>query len=101
MSVSSDLLPRELADKLAHALHALPGIAALHPGQFGEVALLYPHHRVRGLSMSGGRLGVHIVVDLSVLRPFAELAEAVRATASNFNPDVPIDVYFADAEVSA
>lgn len=101
MAVSSDPFPRELADKLAHALQSIPGVVALHPGQFGEVALLYPRHRVRGLSMTGGRLGVHIVVDLSALRPLAELAEAVRATASNFNPGAPIDVYFADAEVSA
>lgn len=97
MATSLDPLPREIADKLSQGLRSIPGVAALHPGRFGEVALLYPRHRVRGLSMSGGRLGVHIIVNLAALRPLPELADEVRATATKAIPNIPVDVYIADA----
>lgn len=98
----SDPIPRDVADTLAADLCRLPGVADLHPGQFGEVALLYPRHRVAGLRLAGDRVEVHLVVDLSARRPLTELADAARdlTTASltaTAAAGLPVDVHLADA----
>lgn len=97
-SVSSTTEPvaREVADCLVAGIRAIPGVADLHPGRYGEVALLYPRHRVRGLRATPGTLEVHLVVDLAAPRPLAEIATQVRALAAGLL-DMVVDVYFADA----
>lgn len=85
---------------LARALLGVDGIAALHPGLFGEVALLYPRGRVPGLRVTPGsapRLEVHVVVDFSAYRrPLSGLAAAVRDVVRESGVDLPVDVVFAD-----
>ena len=90
---------REVADRLAARLLAVPGVAALHPGRFGEVALLYPRHRVIGLRCTPELIEVHVVVDLAAARPLAEVAEEVRGVVRQELIDAPqpVAVCFADA----
>ena len=98
----SDPIPRNVADTLAAGLCGLPGVAGLHPGRFGEVALLYPRHRVPGIRLAGDRVEVHLVADLSAGRPLAELADAARdlttaALTATSAAGLPVDVHVADA----
>lgn len=90
---------RTVADRLAARLRGIPGVAGLHPGRFGEVALLYPRHRVVGLRHTPEVLEVHLVIDLSAARPLAEVAAEVRGVVTQELADAPphLDIVFADA----
>lgn len=92
---------RAVADRLAARLRDIPGVADLHPGRYGEVALLYPRHRVVGLRHTPEVLEVHLVVDLSDLpaaRPLAEIAADVRGVVKQELTDAPpLEIVFADA----
>ena len=95
-SSSAPPVERTLADLLAAGILAVPGVAGLHAGRYGEVALLYPRHRVNGLRRTPSALEVHLVVDLARPRPLAEVAAKVRDVVAQWL-DVPVDVHFADA----
>lgn len=98
-----DLLDREKAEELVEAIHAIDGVAGLDGGQFGEVAMLFPGKRIRGIHVSkprGGdgsaRFEVNIVADLATLPNLAELATNVRNVVMTY-VDIPVDVTVADA----
>ncbi|MDO5671173.1 MAG: hypothetical protein Q4G50_14375 [Corynebacterium sp.] len=88
---------RPLADAVAADLRAIPGVADLHPGRYGEVALLYPRHRVTGLRHTPDRLEVHLVVDLDHPQPLAEVADRARAVVEKHLRRTA-DIIFADAQ---
>lgn len=94
---------RPAAERAAAAALAQPGVAALHPGEFNEVALLYPGGRVRGLRLESSgplpRLQVHLVVDLPRAGDLRTLSETVRAAVGAHVP-LPVDVVLADAIAS-
>ena len=95
MSVT-DPLPYEEAEELVRTLCALPGVADLHAGTFGEASLLYPGKRVRGLRLrEGNRVEVHLVADLSATSNLHNLAESVRRTVTT-STGLPTDVVIAD-----
>ena len=52
----------EPADRLAAAVRAVPGVADLHPGMFGEVGTYLPGRRVPGIRIEDGAVQVHISV---------------------------------------
>ncbi|RSZ64487.1 hypothetical protein EAH68_04695 [Corynebacterium hylobatis] len=89
-------MERDVADRVAAGIRAIPGVAGLHAGRFGEVALLYPRHRVRGLRVTPTVLEVHLVVDLAAPRPLPEISAQVRAVVADFL-ETEVDVFFADA----
>ncbi len=108
MSAAIDILSAEHAGKLAGAITSIPGITGLHEGDFGEVALLYPHRRVKGLRLVGmpaHTLEVHAIADLpALLSPtapgnFSELADQVRAVVEK-HLSIVVDVIFADGETA-
>lgn len=96
-----DLLTRDEAEALAGDILALDGVDGLHGGRYGEVALLYPKARVRGLKMTsprdGGptRLEVHVTADAAAMPNLYELAKTIRNTAAGYT-DAPVDVTFGD-----
>lgn len=97
-----DSLSREQAQSLADDIVALPGVAGLNGGQFGEVALLYPGAKVQGLRISAPRtdpqsprLEVSVVAKASDLPNLDDLAESVRHIVSNYT-DLPVDVTISD-----
>jgi uncharacterized alkaline shock family protein YloU len=65
---------------LAAAVLAVPGVAALHAGTFGEVASYLPGRRVVGVRCNDGQVEVHIVVLWGV--PVAATADAVRSAVA-------------------
>ncbi|MCR5977159.1 hypothetical protein GDN83_05275 [Gordonia jinghuaiqii] len=71
--------PPELAEALAAAVLAVPGVTELHAGMFGEVATYLPGHRVAGVSLSDQHGEIHIVASLSY--DLQAVAAAVRDTA--------------------
>ncbi|WP_295629608.1 hypothetical protein [uncultured Corynebacterium sp.] len=85
---------------VADAVVAVPAVVGLVDGRHGEISLLYPGHRVRGLRWSAGRLEIHVCagVDPRDPRPLAETCGLVRDAASRaLARPVPIDVIVADA----
>lgn len=50
------------ADRIAAQVLAVPGVAGLHGGQFGEVATYLPGRRVLGVALSGADCAIHVVV---------------------------------------
>lgn len=95
----SDPIPLEVAHRIVAEVSAVAGVASLHPGDFGETALLFPGERVHGLRLREDRLEVHVVVDLSTLPPRTDLqsfAEIVRLAVTPLS-DFLVDVVLADA----
>ncbi|WJY62497.1 hypothetical protein CATRI_01960 [Corynebacterium atrinae] len=86
---------------VAAQLVTIPGVAGLSAGRFGEVALLYPRHRVEGLSLKGSTVSIHLVLDLTAGRAVREIAEDVRRLTAAALPGLTIDVYFSDAQESS
>lgn len=96
MSVS-DPLPYEEAEQLVATVRAVPGVADLHSGTFGEAALLYPGKRVRGLRLrEESRLEVHLVADLDAAADLHSLAQDVRRVVERAT-GLTVDVIIADA----
>jgi hypothetical protein len=69
----------ELADAVLAAVTAVPGVAAMHSGRFGEVATYLPGRRVPGVQLRDDRAEVHIVVHWG--RDLLATAAAVRLAA--------------------
>ena len=98
-----DPISLEHAEALRDEILSLPGVAGMHGGQFGEVAMLYPGARVRGLHLltprgrpDETRMEIHLIADLSQLPDLGKLADEVRAVAGRFVSE-PVDVFFSDA----
>lgn len=96
---TSDPIPVEQARAIVTDVESIKGVAELHPGDFGEAALLYPGERIHGLRLHGGRLEVRIVVDLQALDSKLSLDELATAVRFAVQPrtDFPVDVVVADA----
>ncbi|MGK3206059.1 hypothetical protein [Amycolatopsis sp. MEPSY49] len=68
------------AARIAAAVRALPGVAGLHGGRFGEIATLDPPRRIEGVRVREN--DVTIAVTAHVPMVAAELAAAVRAAVA-------------------
>jgi hypothetical protein len=88
----------ELVDQVAAAVLAVPGVAGLHGGTFGEAATYLPGRRVRGIRLQHDNTEVHLAVlfgsDVRVT------ATAVRAALTGLVPD-PIHVTVEDVVTAA
>lgn len=83
----------EVADSVRAAVLALPGVADLHTGAFGEVATYLPGRRVEGVRVRADRTEVHVVVEWGASA--LEVADAVRAAATAITHTV-VDVHVQD-----
>lgn len=95
-----DVLTLPQAEAVAARVRAVSGVADLHAGRFGEVALLFPRARVHGLRTGpDGGLEVHVVVDLDAVGTGTDLhtlSARIRKTVGAV-VDLPTDVVLADA----
>ncbi|WIM68078.1 hypothetical protein QP027_01385 [Corynebacterium breve] len=86
------------------AVLSVSGVASMHAGRHGEVAMLYPHERVVGLKPlhRGGADGleVHVVADISAGRNLNELADDVRHQVQTVTGMSLIDVTVGDISES-
>jgi len=80
------------ADQIAAAVLAVPGVAGLHGGLFGEVATYLPGRRIAGIRLSEDRGEVHIIAHLngSVLET-AEQAQRAASAIAGYPIDVVVD----------
>jgi hypothetical protein len=81
------------ADTVAGIARAVPGVAGLHPGMFGEVATYLPGRRVTGVRVSDDRISVHLVItaDAKVRATAAEVRDAVAAAFPKHTVDVTVE----------
>lgn len=70
-----------LADRVAEAVRAVPGVADLHGGVFGEVATYLPGRNVAGVRITDERVDVHVSVlyDAKVRETAEQVADRVEA----------------------
>lgn len=85
--------PEEIADRVRSAVLAVPGVADLHTGSFGEVATYLPGRRVDGVRVRGDSTEVHVVIDWGV--PAGRTADAVRTATANITA-TRVDVVIQD-----
>ncbi|WP_193044025.1 Asp23/Gls24 family envelope stress response protein [Mycolicibacterium baixiangningiae] len=86
------------ADVVAAAVTAVPGVAGLHGGMFGEVGTYLAGRRVEGIRIADGVTEVHVVLHFGA---------AVRETAARIRDAVAplvggtVDVYVEDVTAPA
>lgn len=84
--------PEVEADRIAAAVLALPEVAGLHGGRFGDVATLAARRRVTGV-----RVGDEdITVAVSVRYPFSAAAIATSVRAAVGASERAVHVFIAD-----
>jgi len=83
----------EPADAIASLVLAVPGVARLHPGRFGEVATYLPGRRVTGVKLDEDRVEVHVVVAYD--EPIRVLAQQIHAAVAAV-VTVPVQVFVED-----
>ncbi|MGI8578681.1 MAG: hypothetical protein ACR2KG_12395 [Nocardioidaceae bacterium] len=66
----------DVADLVADAVRAVPGVARLHGGMFGEVATYLVGRRVAGIRQSADGTEVHVSLLLGV--PIGRAADQIR-----------------------
>ena len=71
--------PEALADRVVSAVTAVPGVAAMHSGMFGEVATHLSGRRVRGVQLRDDLVEVHITLNWAA--DLLTTADAVRHAA--------------------
>ncbi|WP_075724675.1 hypothetical protein [Corynebacterium aquilae] len=69
------------AQALVERICGVDGVAGMHRGRFGEVAMLFPGDRVGGIRLIDDVLDVHVVADTSAKRNLFEVAADVEAAA--------------------
>jgi hypothetical protein len=78
------------ADTIDAIVRAVPGVADLHAGMYGEVGTYLPGRRVVGIRVGAHAIEVHITARAD--RPVHDTAAAVRAAIAARWPDVTVDV---------
>lgn len=93
MSLGSDLPPQaDLADRVAAAVLAVPGVAGLHTGAFGEVATYLPGRRVEGVRLRPDRAEVHLVLAWgAAVEPTAAAVRRVATAVAGTVVDVSVE----------
>jgi hypothetical protein len=87
------------ADRLAAAVQSCPGVARLAGGGLVPVATYLPGRRVDGVRLTEGRVLVAVVARYPV--PLPQIAGEIRAAVAGVVTGRPVDVHFADIDVSA
>lgn len=96
---------REAGEAARQAALCVPGVAGLHGGLVGEVALLLPGERIEGLRVARrgqtNGLEVHVVYDVSSHREVQTVAADVRAAVLAATDAPFVNVVVADAVAKA
>ena len=86
--------PVDPADRIAAAVRAVPGVADLHPGMFGEVGTYLPGRRVPGVRITDTTVEVHITVFFDA--PVRDTAAAVRSVVAAQLPGAAVNITVED-----
>ncbi|RYC13036.1 Asp23/Gls24 family envelope stress response protein [Nocardioides zhouii] len=88
--------PGVLADRVAQAVLAVPGVHDLHGGVLGEVATYLPGRRVTGVRLRDGDTQVHLVLAWGAA--VSTTTDAVRTAVAAI---VPGTVHVAVEDIAA
>jgi hypothetical protein len=80
-------------DDIAAVVLAVPDVARLHAGRFGEVATYLPGRRVTGVRLGDNTVEVHVVVGGRV--PVRETAQLIHAAVATLVA-TPVHVHIED-----
>ncbi|MDN5859524.1 MAG: hypothetical protein L0H84_12955 [Pseudonocardia sp.] len=87
--------PNEVAERIAAVVGAVPGVAALHRGTYGDIVSYLPGRRLVGVRVGRPDEPVEIGLVLGLSRPVpAVVADVRRAVATVC--DRPVDITVAD-----
>ncbi|GAA3524561.1 hypothetical protein GCM10022222_03890 [Amycolatopsis ultiminotia] len=86
------MTPEASADRIAAAVTALPQVAGLYGGRFGEIATLAPGRRVLGVRVRDEEVTVAVTARFPLVA--SDLAHAVRAATGVTG--CPVHVVVAD-----
>ena len=86
--------PAELPDLVAAAVRAVPGVADLHAGTFGEVGTYLPGRRVVGVRLLPDHCEVHVALTWN--SQVGETAHAIRAAVAAAGVRTRVDVTVED-----
>lgn len=89
----ADQTHTEVADRIAAAALAVPGVAGLHSGRFGEVATYLPGRRVLGVRLGPDVVEVH--VSIAYPAPVLETANRIHTAVGPLAPS-PLEVTIED-----
>lgn len=84
---------RDLSEILAEHVTAVPGVAELHGGMFGETATYLPGRKVAGIRIDDAGTEVHVAVEFGA--PVGETAEAIRGVVAELTSG-PVHVVVED-----
>ncbi|WP_018297785.1 hypothetical protein [Corynebacterium lubricantis] len=101
-------MPETVSSAVGHAARlaalSVAGVADLHPGKYGEAALLLPGERIIGIKpIHHGQIDrvdgieIHLVIDASARPNLHELALDVRSAVQRATGMETVDVIIADA----
>lgn len=93
--------PTTLAERIAAAVVAHPGVAALHGGVFGSVATYLPGRRLVGVRVGVGDEPVELGVVLRLDQPIPDVVRALRREVSAMCGGAAVDITVADVAVPA
>lgn len=87
----------DIAQAVADAVRAVPGVAGLSPGTGVEVSTQFSGGKVIGVRLIGDEAAVHIIADRLPLPPIAnEAAAAARQVLRAAGDDRPVVVVIDD-----
>lgn len=74
----------EIADTVAEAVTAVPGVASLHAGMFGEVGTYLPGRRVVGVRVTELSTDIHVCIfaDAAVRETALRIRQAISGLVS-------------------
>ncbi len=81
------------ADNIVARVLAVPDVARMHAGRFGEVATYLPGRRVTGVKLGDDLIEVHVVV--AGQQPVGDTAELIHAAVAALVA-TPVHVYIED-----
>lgn len=89
-----------IAQEVARAVEAVPGVARLSPGTVFEVATLYAGGKVVGVRLTPEVVFVHLVLDRLPVAPVAEAARSAATIAlDDLGDSRPIEVVVEDLQL--
>jgi uncharacterized alkaline shock family protein YloU len=83
----------DASERIAAAVRAVPGVADLHGGVFGEIATYLPGRRVTGVRIGQDSIQVH--VSLQIDAPVRATAVAIQHAVTAVT-GLPVDVTIED-----
>ena len=88
--------PVALAERVAAAVAAHPGVAGLHGGIYGSVTTYLPGRKLIGVRIGVGDEPVEVAVVLYPDRPIPEVVRSLRSEVSRLCGGAVVDITVAD-----